>query len=141
MKQIVINGNKELKGEIKISGAKNGVVALIPAAILSDEGATLYNVPNISDTKSLIDILEVLNCKQEYKDEKLTIDTKNMKNIIIQEDLAKKYLEDKYIIAFEIGENQKEKIIKLAKESFPDAQIIASKDLRKLDRFVFIIKR
>ena len=90
MKQIVINGNKELKGEIKISGAKNGVVALIPAAILSDEGATLYNVPNISDTKSLIDILEVLNCKQEYKDEKLTIDTKNMKNIIIQEDLAKK---------------------------------------------------
>ena len=90
MKQIVINGNKELKGEIKISGAKNGVVALIPAAILSDEGATLYNVPNISDTKSLIDILDVLNCKQEYKDEKLTIDTKNMKNIIIQEDLAKK---------------------------------------------------
>ena len=54
---------------------------------------------------------------------------------------AKKYLEDKYIIAFEIGENQKEKIIKLAKESFPDAEIIASKDLRKLDRFVFIIKR
>ena len=54
---------------------------------------------------------------------------------------AKKYLEDKYIIAFEIGENQKEKIIKLAKESFPDAEIIASKDLRKLDRFVFIKKR
>ena len=34
MKQLVINGNKELTGEIKISGAKNSVVALIPAAIL-----------------------------------------------------------------------------------------------------------
>ena len=86
MKQLVINGKKELKGEIKISGAKNGVVALIPAAILSDEGATLYNVPNISDTKSLIDILEVLNCQQEYNDEILKIDTKNMKNIVIKEE-------------------------------------------------------
>ena len=36
MKQLVINGQKELTGEIKISGAKNSVVALIPAAILSD---------------------------------------------------------------------------------------------------------
>ena len=90
MKQLVIKGKKELNGEIKISGAKNSIVALIPAAILSDEGATLYNVPNISDTKSLIDILEVLGCKQEYKDEVITIDTSNMKNKVIEENLAKK---------------------------------------------------
>ena len=36
MKQLIIEGQKELTGEIKISGAKNSVVALIPAAILSD---------------------------------------------------------------------------------------------------------
>ena len=90
MKQLVINGNKKLKGEIKISGAKNSVVALIPAAILSDEGATLYNVPDISDTKSLLDILNLLNCNQNYNNEILTIDTKNLKNEVIKEELSKK---------------------------------------------------
>ena len=53
MKQLVIKGKKELNGEIKISGAKNSIVALIPAAILSDEGATLYNVPNISEVNNI----------------------------------------------------------------------------------------
>ena len=90
MKQLVINGNKKLKGEIKISGAKNSVVALIPAAILSDEGATLYNIPDISDTKSLLDILNLLNCNQNYNNEILTIDTKNLKNEVIKEELSKK---------------------------------------------------
>ena len=37
MKKIIINGNKELKGTIRISGAKNAAVAIIPAAILTDE--------------------------------------------------------------------------------------------------------
>ena len=63
MKQLIIEGQKELTGEIKISGAKNSVVALIPAAILSDEEVTLYNVPNISDTNALIDIIELLKEK------------------------------------------------------------------------------
>ncbi len=90
MKQLIINGNKQLSGEIKISGAKNGVVALIPAAILSDEGVTLYNVPNISDTKSLLDILDLLNCNVEYKDEVLKIDTKQLENKVIKEELAKR---------------------------------------------------
>ena len=90
MKQLVIKGNKELTGEIKISGAKNSVVALIPAAILSDEGVTLYNVPNISDTKALLDILKLLNCQADYKNEVLIIDTRNLKNEVIKEELSKK---------------------------------------------------
>ena len=90
MKQLVIEGQKELTGEIKISGAKNSVVALIPAAILSDEEVTLYNVPNISDTNSLIDIIKLLECDYNYKDEKLVINTKNIKNKLIPEELSKK---------------------------------------------------
>ena len=80
MKQLIINGNKELTGEIKISGAKNSVVALIPAAILSDEEVTLYNVPNISDTKALMDIIELLNGKVEYKNETMKIDTSKIED-------------------------------------------------------------
>ena len=47
MKQIKIKGGKELTGEIKISGAKNSAVALIPAALLSNEITVIDNVPNI----------------------------------------------------------------------------------------------
>ena len=59
MRKIKINGGKELKGTIKISGAKNSAVALIPAAILSDE-VVIENIPNISDVNALDDILNYL---------------------------------------------------------------------------------
>lgn len=90
MQKLKIKGGKELTGLIKVSGAKNSVVALIPAAILSDEGVTIDNIPNISDTNALIDILKLLNCKTTYKDETLTIDTSNMNNITIPRELSKK---------------------------------------------------
>lgn len=90
MKKLLIEGQKDLTGEIKISGAKNSVVALIPAAILSDEEVTLYNVPNISDTKSLISIIELLNGKVTYKDEVMKIDTSNIENKVVPEELSKK---------------------------------------------------
>ena len=90
MKQLVINGNKELTGEIKISGAKNSVVALIPAAILSDEEVTLYNVPNISDTNALIDIIELLNGNVTYENETMKIDTSKIENKVVPESLSKK---------------------------------------------------
>jgi UDP-N-acetylglucosamine 1-carboxyvinyltransferase len=53
MQKIIINGGHELTGEIKISGAKNSAVALIPAAILSDDEASIFNVPKISDISAL----------------------------------------------------------------------------------------
>ncbi len=90
MKQLVIRGGQELTGEIKISGAKNSVVALIPAAILSDEEVTLNNVPDISDTRALLNIIDLLNGKVEYKDEVMKIDTRNIENKVVPEELAKK---------------------------------------------------
>ncbi|MGC4441079.1 UDP-N-acetylglucosamine 1-carboxyvinyltransferase, partial [Streptococcus suis] len=45
MRKIVIEGGKSLKGEVVISGAKNSVVALIPAIILADDVVTLDGVP------------------------------------------------------------------------------------------------
>ena len=44
MKIIEIEGGRQLSGTIRISGAKNATVALIPAAILTDEEATICNV-------------------------------------------------------------------------------------------------
>ena len=52
---------------------------------------------------------------------------------------AKKYVNQKFIISFEIGQEQGNDIIELAKEEFPFAKIILEQDLQHLDRFIFII--
>ena len=90
MKKIQINGGKELKGSIKISGAKNSAVALIPAAILSDEITEIFNVPEITDRDALIEIIELLNGKVEIESNKLKIDSSNLRNEIIKEELSTK---------------------------------------------------
>ena len=54
MKILKIEGNHPLTGSVRIGGAKNSAVALIPAAILSSEPITLTNVPNISDIDDVI---------------------------------------------------------------------------------------
>ena len=90
MSKMKITGGNKLSGTIKISGAKNSVVALIPASILADTKATIFNVPNISDTKALIDILDYLNVKTRYENETLSLDTSSIENKIIPEQLSKK---------------------------------------------------
>ena len=52
---------------------------------------------------------------------------------------ANKYLEDRFIIAFEIGETQGEDILAIAGKYFPTSKLLLEKDLQHLDRFVFII--
>ena len=88
MSKIKIDGNYELSGEVVISGAKNSAVALIPAAILSKDTSTIYNVPKITDIKYLIKIMELLNCKVEQDGDVLHIDSSKAKNKEIPEDLS-----------------------------------------------------
>ena len=58
MSKLLIEGGHTLSGVINVSGAKNSVVAIIPASILAENNAIIENVPNISDTNDLIDILK-----------------------------------------------------------------------------------
>ncbi len=88
MSKIIINGKKELSGEVKISGAKNSAVALIPAAILANNKSIIYNVPEISDIDYLLNIMELLNCKIKHKDDSLIIDSSNIENKPIPEELS-----------------------------------------------------
>jgi len=90
MKQIKIEGGKTLSGTIRISGAKNAAVALIPAAILTDSEVTLCNIPEISDIDSLEEILKYLNVSVKRNTESMVIDVKNMENKEIPESIAKK---------------------------------------------------
>ena len=90
MKKIIIEGNNNLEGTIRISGAKNAAVAIIPAAILTDEEATICNVPEISDINSLEEILNFLNIDVKRATETMIINPKNMKNKVIKEEISSK---------------------------------------------------
>ena len=81
MKKIVINGGHPLKGEVTISGAKNSVVALIPATILADDIVTLDGVPDISDVASLIEIMTIMGAKIDRNEDSLIIDPRGVKNM------------------------------------------------------------
>ncbi len=110
MKKIIVNGGKTLSGTIHVSGAKNSAVALLPAAILCDEEATIYNVPNISDTDALIDILKLLNVDVNYNNDEITINSVNIENKIIGEDLCSKLRGSYYFMGALLGKKKKVEI-------------------------------
>ena len=64
--KLLINGGKPLIGETFVSGGKNTSVAVIPAALLSDDVCTIENVPDIEDVRVLYDILTMLGAKVDY---------------------------------------------------------------------------
>ncbi|MBQ6282970.1 MAG: UDP-N-acetylglucosamine 1-carboxyvinyltransferase [Bacilli bacterium] len=103
MKRIIIDGSRELKGTIKISGAKNSAVALIPASILCDEEVDINNIPNISDIEALVEILDYLDAKIERKDNKMIIDASNINNKEIPEEISKKLRASYYFMSALLG--------------------------------------
>ncbi len=107
MKQIVIEGNKTLTGTIKVSGAKNSAVALIPAAILSNGIVTIENVPNISDIDALNEILEYLGAKVERNGSIMKIDSRNIVNKEIPEAISKKLRASYYFMSALLGKFKK----------------------------------
>ena len=90
MKKLIIEGKKILTGTIKIGGAKNSVVALIPAAMLTDKKCIIYNVPNISDVHLLIEMMKILGSNINFENETLTIDNTNNKNARVPAEYATK---------------------------------------------------
>ena len=107
MKIMEIEGNRELNGTIRISGAKNATVALIPAAILTDEEATICNVPEITDTDALCDILNELNVNVKRASESIVINPQNMKNVEIAEKFSKKLRASYYFMGALLGKYKK----------------------------------
>ena len=103
MSKIKIEGGYKLTGEIEVSGAKNSAVALVPAAILCDEEVTISNVPNISDIDSLEEILNYLNAKITRKDGVLTIDSSNIINKEIPEEMSQKLRASYYFMSSLLG--------------------------------------
>lgn len=107
MKLMEVEGGQELRGTIRISGAKNATVALIPAAILTDEEATICNIPEITDTEALCDILRALNVDVKRASESIIINPSNMENIEITERYSKKLRASYYFMGALLGKYKK----------------------------------
>ena len=110
MSKIIIEGGKKLTGEIKIGGAKNSAVALIPAAILCSDIVEFDNVPDISDVYALEEILSSLGVEVEYNEHKLKMNSKNMVNAVIPCELSSKLRASYYFMGAILGKYKKVKM-------------------------------
>ncbi|MDE6181778.1 MAG: UDP-N-acetylglucosamine 1-carboxyvinyltransferase [Eubacteriales bacterium] len=90
MGKYIINGGKTLKGDVFISGAKNSVLPILASTVLNGGVTVLKNVPIISDTIISIDILKNLGCFVGIQGDKLIIDSSNINNTDVSEELVKK---------------------------------------------------
>lgn len=104
MRNIVVNGPCRLSGEVTISGAKNAAVAILPATLLVNGKCHLENVPNISDIRAFIEILESLGSKIEYITEhELIIDNTNIHTTKAPYDLTSKFRASYYLLGALLG--------------------------------------
>ncbi len=90
MYSYIVEGGTRLQGEVDISGSKNATLPILAASILNRDIINLYNVPNIEDVKTTLKILEHLNCKIRKVNNKIVVDSRNMKNTSIPEELMRK---------------------------------------------------
>jgi len=99
-----IIGGKPLEGEVTISGAKNAVVAILPAALLVDGVCRIENVPDISDVRILLNMLEDLGAKVERDGtDTVIIDSTNITSTTPAPELVKKMRASYYLMGALLG--------------------------------------
>jgi len=100
----VVKGGKRLCGEVTVSGAKNAVVAVIPAAILVDGVCVVENVPNIKDVRVIVTILENMGAVAEFTDATtLTIDCRHVQKQTEPDALMRKMRASYYLLGALLG--------------------------------------
>ena len=90
MSKFIIQGGKELAGEVRISGSKNAALPIIAATVLVKGKITLYNVPNIQDVQTMFEIIRDIGGKVTKKNNKMIIDTSKINTYEIPENLMRK---------------------------------------------------
>lgn len=85
-----VRGKNRLSGEIRIKGAKNAALKIIPAAILASSPCVIKNVPNISDVNKLIEILSSIGAKINFNDGEVRIDASTINSSHPDEKAVKK---------------------------------------------------
>ncbi|NWH05673.1 UDP-N-acetylglucosamine 1-carboxyvinyltransferase [Desulfobacter latus] len=90
MDKIQINGGRQLKGEVFISGAKNAALPLIASSILVDGVSTFKNVPRLKDISSILMLLEDLGASCEFEGHTFTVNGSGIDKIEAEYELVRK---------------------------------------------------
>ncbi len=104
MEKIIVEGGRVLQGTVRVNGAKNSAVALLPAAILADSTVTIDGLPDISDVETLNMILEDIGAKiTKDSNQKLHIDPSSIVSIPLPNGKVKKLRASYYFMGAMLG--------------------------------------
>lgn len=98
-----VKGGKKLQGTIKVSGAKNSAVALIPAAVLAETPVTIEGLPEISDVYTLQALLEDVGGEVTFQDGEMTIDPSKIESMPLPNGNVKKLRASYYLMGAMLG--------------------------------------
>lgn len=104
MEKFIINGGNRLHGEIRISGAKNAAVAIIPATILADDVCTIENIPNIKDVTVIARILSEMGAGVKMLNKTtMQIDTTTIVNPVASYEMVRHMRASCYLLGALLG--------------------------------------
>ena len=89
MQKIVVTGNGPLRGEVRISGAKNAVLPILCATLLADEPVRIDNVPHLHDVVTTAKLLQGLGAGVEHAGDAMTVDPRSVDSHVAPYELVK----------------------------------------------------
>lgn len=111
MEQYVIKGGNPLVGEVEIGGAKNAALAILAAAVMTDDTVLIENVPDVRDTNVMLQAMESIGVRVERIDRHtVKITAKNVNGHVIEDDYIKKIRASYYLIGALLGKNKKAEV-------------------------------
>lgn len=111
MEQYVIKGGNPLVGEVEIGGAKNAALAILAAAVMTDDTVLIENVPDVRDTNVMLQAMESIGVRVERIDRHtVKITAKNVNGHVIEDDYIKKIRASYYLIGALLGKYKKAEV-------------------------------
>ena len=104
MEKFVINGGRPLHGEVRISGAKNAAVAILPAVLLSDGPCVIENLPDISDVSTILKTMQSLGAQIRIINKStVEIDPRHVNSFVVSKKMAEGMRASSYFLGALLG--------------------------------------
>ncbi len=104
MEKFVINGGRPLHGEVRISGAKNAAVAILPAVLLSDGPCVIENLPDISDVSTILKTMQSLGAQiRMINKSTVEIDPRHVNSFVVSKKMAEGMRASSYFLGALLG--------------------------------------
>ena len=111
MDKFCINGGKRLEGVVDISGAKNSVVAILPATLLAEGPCRIENIPNISDVTCMLEMLEAMGARiRAINPHTYEIDTSVISSYTVPYELTRHLRASYYLLGALLGRCSKARV-------------------------------